>query len=71
MSLLCSKLSSHAHETVTKIDHILGHKTNFKKFKRTDIVHSIFFCYNRIKLDRNQQQTTGKSPTFRNQTTYL
>lgn len=44
MSLLCSKLSSDAYGTVTKTDHILGHKINFKKFKRTEIIHSLFFA---------------------------
>lgn len=29
---------SHVHDTVTKIDPILGHKTNVTKFKRIEIL---------------------------------
>ena len=33
---------SSAHRTFYKIDHILGHKSNLSKFKKTEIISSIF-----------------------------
>ena len=39
---------SSAHGTFSRIDHILGHKSNLCKFKKTVIISSIFFqpqCY--------------------------
>ena len=30
------------HGTLSRTDHILGHKTNFNKFKSIDIISSIF-----------------------------
>ena len=33
---------SSAHGTFSRIDHIFGHKSNFSKFKKTEIVSSIF-----------------------------
>lgn len=37
--------------TYTKIGHILGHKTNLKKFKRVRIVQSVFSSHSGIKLE--------------------
>ena len=34
--------SSSTHGTFSSIDHILGHKSNLSKFKKTEIVSSIF-----------------------------
>jgi len=31
-----------AHGTFSRIDHILGHKSNLSKFKKTEMVSSIF-----------------------------
>ena len=33
---------SSAHETFSRIEHILGHKSNLSKFKKTEIVSRIF-----------------------------
>ena len=33
---------SSAHGTFSRIDHILGHKSNLSKFKKIEIVSSIF-----------------------------
>ena len=43
--------SSSAHGTFSRIDHILGHKSNLSKFKRTEIVSSIFSDHNTMRLD--------------------
>ena len=41
---------SSAHGTFSRIDHILGHKSNLSKFK-IDIVSNIFSDHNAIRLD--------------------
>ena len=40
-----------AHGTFSRIDYILGHKTNLSKINKTEIVSSIFSDNNTIKLD--------------------
>ena len=35
----------------TRIDHILGHKSSLSKFKKTEIVPSIFSDHNVVRLD--------------------
>ena len=42
---------SSAHWTLSRIDHILSHKSNLSKFKKIEIVSSIFFDHNAIRLD--------------------
>ena len=44
---------SSAHRTFSRIDHILGHKSNLSKFKKTEILSSIFSDYNAMRLDIN------------------
>ena len=44
---------SSAYGTVSRIDHILDHKSNLNKFKKIEIVSSIFSGYNTIRLDIN------------------
>ena len=44
------------HGTLFKIRHMLGHKTNFNKFKTIGIIQSMFSDYNGIKLEINQQE---------------
>ena len=41
---------SSAHGTFSRIDHILGHKSNLSKFKKIEIVSSIFST---VRLDIN------------------
>ena len=42
---------SSAHGTFSRIDNILGHKSNLSKFKKTEIVSSIFSDHNVMRLD--------------------
>ena len=42
---------SSAHGTFSRIDDILGHKPNLSKFKKIEIISSIFFDHNAIRLD--------------------
>ena len=43
-------LFSSAHGTFSRIDHILGHKSNLSKFKKIEIVSSIFSDHNALRL---------------------
>jgi len=45
--------SSSAHRTFSRIDHILGHKSNLGKFKKIEIISSIFSDHNAVRLDVN------------------
>ena len=47
---------SSAHRTFSRIDHILGHKSNLSKFKKTEIVSSIFSNHNAMRLDINYKK---------------
>ena len=40
---------SRAHGTFSRIDHILGHKSNLGKFKKTEIISSIFSDHNAMR----------------------
>ena len=44
---------SNVHGTFSRIDHILGHKSSLSKFKKTEIVSSIFSNHNIMRLDIN------------------
>lgn len=45
--------------TFYKIKHMLGHKTSFNKFKRIEIISSIFSDHNGMKLEINYMKKTG------------
>lgn len=45
------------HETLSKIDHMGTHMTNLSKFKRTEIISSIFSNHNGTKLEINKSKT--------------
>ena len=51
---------SSAHGTFSRIDHILGHKSNLSKFNKIEIVSSIFSDHNAIRLDINYKKKTKK-----------
>ena len=48
----CTFFSS-AHGTFSRKDHILGHKSNLSKFKKIEIISSIFSDHNTMRLDIN------------------
>ena len=48
--------SSSAHGTFCRIYHILGHKSSLGKFKKTEIVSSIFSDHNVMRLDINYRK---------------
>ena len=41
---------SSAYETFSRIDHILGHKSNVSKFKKIQIISNIFSDHNAMRL---------------------
>ena len=44
---------SSAHGTFSSIDHIMGNKSRLHKFKKIEIVSSIFSDHDALKLDIN------------------
>ena len=53
-------LFSSAHGTFSRIDHILGHKSYFSKFKKIEIVSSIFSNHNAMRLDISYKKKNCK-----------
>ena len=51
---------SSAHGTFSRIDHILGHKSSHGKFKKTEIISSIFSDHNTMRLDINYRKKICK-----------
>ena len=51
---------SSAHRTFSRIDHILGHKSNLSKFKKIEITLSIFSDHNAMRLDINYKKKNCK-----------
>ena len=49
---------SSAHRIFSRIDHILGHKSSLSRFKKTEIVSSIFFDHNAMGLEINYRKKT-------------
>ena len=63
---------SSAHGTFSRVDHILGHKSNLSKFKKTEIVSSIFSNHNAMRLDINyEKKTVRNTNTWRLNNTIL
>ena len=58
---------SRAHGTFSRIDHILGHKSSLGKFKKTEIVPSIFSDHNAVRLDVNYRKLWAGRSTSWNQ----
>ena len=55
---------SSAHRTLSRIDYILGHKSSLGKFKKIEIIPSIFSDHNAVRLDLNYRRKTIKNPTY-------
>ena len=47
---------STAHGNFSRIDHILGHKSSLGKFKKIEIIPSIFSDHNAVGLDLNYRK---------------
>ena len=51
---------SNAHGTFSKIDHMIAQKTSLNKFKKTEIMSSIFSDYKELKLEINLKEKNPK-----------
>ena len=56
---------SSTHGTFSRIDHILGHKSKLDKFKKIEIIPSIFSDHNALRLDLNYRRKTVKNSSIR------
>ena len=54
---------SNAHETFFRTDNILDHKSSLGKFKKIEIILSIFSDHNAMRLETNFRKKTGKIQT--------
>ena len=52
---------SSAHGTFSRIDHILGHKSSLGKFKKIEIISSIFSDHNAMRLEINYREKNVKN----------
>ena len=50
--------SSSLHGTVSKIPHMIGHKASLNKFKKIEIISSIFSDHRILKLESNLKEKT-------------
>ena len=56
-----STFYSSTHGTSSRIDHILGHKSSLGKFKKIEIIPSIFSDHNAVRLGLNYRRKTIKN----------
>ena len=54
---------SNAHGTFSKIDHMIGHKTSLKKFKKLEIISGIFSEQKGLKLETNLKEKIKNTQT--------
>ena len=52
---------SSEHRTLSRTDHILGHKSSLGKLKKVEIIPSIFSDHNTVRLDVNYREKTIKN----------
>ena len=50
-----------AHGTFSRIDHILGHKSNLSKLRKTEIISRIFSDHSSMRLDIKYKRKTVKN----------
>ena len=57
---------SSAHGTFSWIEHILGHKSNLSKFKKTEIMSGVFSNHHAMRLDINYKKKLQETQTLGN-----
>ena len=63
---------SSAHGIFSRIDHIMGHQSSLSKFKKIEIISSIFSDHNAMRLDINyKKKTLRNTNTWRLNNTFL
>ena len=55
---------SSTHGNFSRIDHILGHKSSLGKFKKIELIPSIFSDHSAVRLDVNYMRKLLKIPTY-------
>ena len=55
---------SSAHGTFSKIEHILGYKSNLGNFKKSKIISRTFSNHNGIRLEINNKKKSAKNPNM-------
>ena len=55
---------SSVHGTFSRIDHILCHKSSLRKFKKVEIISSIFPDHNAMRLEMNYREKNVKTQTY-------
>ena len=58
---LSTRFPRQEYGTFSRIDHILGHKSKLDKFKKIEIIPSIFSDHNALRLDLNYRRKTIKN----------
>ena len=51
---------SSVHGTFSKIDHMIGHEVSLKKYKKIEIISSIFSDHKGLKLETNHKEKAPK-----------
>ena len=63
---------SSVHGAYSRIDHILSHKSNLSKFKKIEIISSIFSDHNAVRLGINyKKKNVRNTNTWRLNNTFL
>ena len=62
---------SSVHGTVSRIDHLLGHKSGLNQYKKTEIIPCIFSDHNTMKLEIDHKKIGKPSNTWRLKNTLL
>ena len=52
---------NYSQETLSRIFHILGYKTSLSKFKKIEIISSIFYKHNAMRLEISYKKKTAQS----------
>ena len=55
---------SSAHGTFSRIDYILGHKISLGKFRKNELIPTIFSDHNEVRLDVNYRKKLLKIQTY-------
>jgi len=57
------KILLHAHGTLSRIDYMIGHKISSSKFKKIEIISSMFSNHNSMILEINYKKNLEKNHT--------
>ena len=64
-------LFSSAHRIFSRIDHMIRHKTNLSKFKKVEIIPTMFSDHNGMKLENNKRKVKRSTNMWKLNNTLL